>query len=489
MMSTGHALSGMAVGYGASLLFQHITKIELHWVIPHAAAVVTAGWALWPDVDCHNATVTTSLGRVTKGVHHLIERACEAIYWATATEYDDNTPVIHRGATHTWPGALVMGLLVAMICAAYPRVGTPIILGISLHWAMRGLYMPTSPDKQLSQARLRGRNFVDQLGVIAYHRMGVLLKRRAVRVMRTVPLPGKYLRKVGRWGTFTACMAVAIFATEFTHALDTYWAGLLGIGAALGILTHMLGDSATESGVCWLFPFINPRSGKRWDPFQLPRWLAFKTGRAFEIGVMYPILIGSCVVAMPGGYALVLSVIAAWRDGYAAATALPFAPWLRKRPPTPVTPPLRCAPSARAHPRPPNRKPRWPRSMGTVRRKPTAPWRSLATHPPRRTPWSVRSWPGTSPAPTTCPPGPTATTPGTPMAACSPRVRSCGRPDRWCCARSMTATAATRPPPRRATRYQSISLVARWSCRPRPGSTSRSDGLCRLGQAGTRPPV
>lgn len=330
MMSTGHALSGAAVGYAACIPFQHFTGIELHWVIPHAVAAITAGWALWPDVDCHNATVTTSLGKPTRALHKIVTRACAAIYWATATPYDDNTPVIHRGATHTWPGAVFMGVLVAALIVAYPRVATPLILGISLHWGMRGLYMPTSPDKQLNLKRLEGRSLLDQLGAIWYHAMGVMLKRRAVAVMRTLPLPGKYLRKIGRAGTFVVCLLAALYATEIaTSAFDTRWAALLGACATLGVLTHMLGDSVTESGICWLFPFTHPHSGKRWHPARFPKWFAFKTGRALEIGVVYPLCILGAIAAMPGGYVLMLQVLgtlsAAWRDPPATSTALPSA--------------------------------------------------------------------------------------------------------------------------------------------------------------------
>lgn len=332
MMSTGHALSGAAVGYTASLLFQYFTDTELHWVVPHAVAAINAGWAGWPDCDTRKAMVTTSLGAPTIAMHKLVVRACAAIYWATATPYDDNTPVIHRGATHTWPGAVFMGLVVTALILAYPRVATPIILGISLHWATRGLYMPTSPDKQLSESRLRGRSFVDQIGIVIYHRMGVALKHRAVAMMRSkfVPLPGKYLRKIGRTGTFVLCLVAAVYATEVaTDVFDTRWAALLGGCATLGILTHMVGDSVTESGICWLFPFVHPRSGKRWHPVRFPKWFAFKTGRAFEIGVVYPACLMACVIAMPGGYVLVMQLLgaisAAWRDPPAMPTALPSA--------------------------------------------------------------------------------------------------------------------------------------------------------------------
>lgn len=379
MMSTGHALSGAAAGYLASLLFEISTGIQLHWVVPHAAAVVTAGWALWPDCDSIKATVTTSLGLLTRWLHKLVVYLCEEIYWATATEYDDNTPTIHRGATHTWPGALVMGVLIAAICVAFPRFGTPVVLGISLHWAMRGLYMPTAIDKPVSDYRLRGRGFFGRLGVLVYHWWGQKLKHIATDAIRALPLPGKYLRAMGRTSTLAVCMLTAFYMTESTRALDTPWAAGLGALVVLGILTHMVGDSVTESGICWLFPFAHPVTGRRWEPIQLPKWLAFKTGHAFEVGIMYPLCILACIVAMPGGFVLVMSIYAAWRDHRAISAALPFLTWQPKTKPITPTPPRRCVAGG------PARRPPQPSRPPRSRTRPQGPSR------PHRAPSGLRA--------------------------------------------------------------------------------------------------
>ena len=355
MMSTGHSISGATAGYSACLFFELCTQIDLAWGIPHIVAVIVAGWANWPDCDTRKSTVTTSLGAVTIALHHIVITLCAAIYYATRTEADDpKKPVIHRGATHTWPGAVFMGILVAVVCAASPRWGTPIVLGLSLHWAARGLYMPTNPDRKLSASRLEGKGLIRRLGVIIYYRIGLRLKHIAVKAIKRVPLPGKYLRASGRSGTAAVCMGLAFYLTRATGGvLDTHWTGLLGAAAALGCLTHMLGDSVTECGICWLFLFKHPRTGRRWEFVHLPKWLAFKTGRAFEIGVMYPLLIAGAFAAAPGGYPLVARIITAWRDGVAMAVALPFGAWPMTTVTPEATPPQRCATAAP----PPRRRP------------------------------------------------------------------------------------------------------------------------------------
>lgn len=333
MMSPNHSLCGPPVAYGSCLLYELTTGVQLAWGIPHIVAVIVAGWCNWPDCDSVKSTVTTSLGIITRTLHEIVVIACAMIYYATRSEKDDpKKPVIHRGATHTWPGAAFMGLLVAVICLTWPRWGTVGVLGISLHWAMRGLYFPTSPDKQLSEHALDGKGLFARIGTVAYHAAGVALKRNAVNLLRLLPMPGKYLRASGRTGTAAICVGVAYLLVDATRAIDTPWAGLLGLAAFAGIITHMVGDSITECGICWFFPFKHPRTGRRWEFVHLPKWLAFKAGRAFEYWVMSPLLIGSALILMPGGYALVLEVYSAWRNGSGHVTALRFAPW-QKTPP------------------------------------------------------------------------------------------------------------------------------------------------------------
>lgn len=348
MMSSGHALSGAASGYVSCLTASFVTGYEFHWAVPHVIAAVCAGWALWPDCDTLKSTVSTSLGFITRSMHELVCWICAAVFYSTATEADlKRGPVIHRGATHTWPGAVVMGLLVGVLCLAWPRWAVPIVLGISLHWALRGLAIPSAPH-----GKPKGNIIGRWLTTSAYAVMGALptpgkLYRWGLRKsMRMIGLSGKMIRTA----SIIVCLVGSWLVTEATPELATRWAALLGACVVQGIIVHMLGDSITESGICWRFPFKHPVTGRRWQASKIPSWTvpawvpiwkgrvvkpAFKTGRWFEVGIMYPVCIGAILIAMPGGYALVLHVIAAWRDARFAAAALPFAPW-----PTTKTPAL-----------------------------------------------------------------------------------------------------------------------------------------------------
>jgi len=373
MMSPEHSISGALAGYVASVAFETAVGVELHWAIPHLVAAFTAGWANWPDCDSIKSTVTTSLGVFTRALHHLVCLICVAVYFGTRTAADpDDAPIVHRGATHTWPGALVMGALVALVCAIWPHWAVPIVAGISLHWATRGIYIPNAIDKPIGKSRLKDKGLLARLATVIYYRIGLAIRHLAIDLLQLISPAhrlGKHMRAMGRSGAFAVCLGVGFYLAWMTP-LDTSWAGLLGGCAVLGILVHMLGDSVTESGICWLFPFVHPRTGRRWEQIKLPKWLAFKTGRAFEYAVVAPLCIAGCVLTMPGGWTFVHTLVAAWRPGANVALALPFAtcPPLTartmRRPPcaAPAQPPRR-----RPAPRPSNSHPARSRPPGAAR--------------------------------------------------------------------------------------------------------------------------
>lgn len=309
MLGPGHALSGAAAGYGACLAISALTGCELHPIVPHVTAAVVAGWALFPDCDTRRSVVSTSLGCATGAMHHGMTALAAATYYATRTEADDpRRPVIHRGLTHTWPFALAIGVLIGLLCLLWSHWATPIVLGISLHWALRGLVIPAPRSAKNS-------NFV-----------GKYLTERGYMLMRMAPLPGKYVKSLGRGGTFAACLVAAFLITEPTHDLGIPWSLFLGFATALGCIVHCLGDSVTEFGICWRFPFVHPATGRRWQPVRFPKWFAFKAGRALETCVMWPVLLFACVLTAPGGLALLGhmdELATAWRHGAAVIAALP----------------------------------------------------------------------------------------------------------------------------------------------------------------------
>lgn len=356
-MTSGHALMGAASGYFTCTVIEIATQSELSWWFPHIAAGITAGWAMWCDIDSLKAAVSTSLGFVTRGLHELICWIAAGVYYATRTDKDAPSPKIHRGITHTWPGALFMGALVCTLSALYPLVAVPIVLGISLHWGLRGLTIPKS-----AHGEPRG------------NAAGRFLTKRAYVFLRLIPMPGRVfqyaIKRTAKWLGFSkpwmrcCSLAICLFAAfgmcHSTPELHNWrYILLLGWLVTQGCLVHMAGDSLTEAGICWRFPFIDKATGKRWaetkipeitvPTIRLPRWLlglvivpggrykpAFKTGRAFEIGALYPVLIILCVVCAPGGLALLGhlgEVGPAWRHTASLSAALPFAHGRRQRRP------------------------------------------------------------------------------------------------------------------------------------------------------------
>jgi membrane-bound metal-dependent hydrolase YbcI (DUF457 family) len=396
MMSSGHSFSGAYVGYTACLTYSAVTGHEWSWWFPHVAAVIVAGWALWCDCDTAKSTVSTSLGWISQRIlHPMVVGLCVLIYHATRTEADPaDKPRVHRGPTHTWPAAVVIGGLVTVLCLAWPRAATTTVLAISAHWAMRGLAIPTAPHGK-PRGNIAGR----------------FLTHRAYVFNRLIPQPGRVfnwlVRKgarfcgfTGKWvrtGSLVVCSGASWLVTKNTPELRTDWAAVLGVLVAIGILTHMLGDSVTESGICWKFPFIDKATGKRWQETKIPSitapdWMpyfagrvykpAFKTGRWFELGVVYPVCFTGCVLAAPGGLSLV-EHLAAWRGAGGVAAALPLATWQQTLIPTSpgavATLPVR---SRRAGPTAPRNTRRPPRPK---RRPPARPASSAAatTRPPR----------------------------------------------------------------------------------------------------------
>lgn len=339
-MTPAHALMGAASGYFTCTVIEIAGQTELSWWFPHVAAGITAGWAMWCDIDSLKAAVTTSLGFVSRGLHELICWIAAGIYYATRTAKDNPAPKIHRGITHTWPGAVAIGALVLTLCLIYPAIAVPILLGISLHWGLRGLAIPRS-----AHGEPRGNT------------AGRYLTKRAYVALRLVPMPGRVfqwvIKKTARWLGFskpwmrTCSLAICLIAAfVMCHDLpELHHVGyivLLGALVTQGALVHMLGDSLTESGICWRFPFKDKATGKRWKETKIPSvtmpdWVpilaghtykpAFKTGRAFEIGALYPVMILTCVACAPGGWALLVELSQhrpAWRHSAAAGAALAF---------------------------------------------------------------------------------------------------------------------------------------------------------------------
>jgi membrane-bound metal-dependent hydrolase YbcI (DUF457 family) len=214
-MGNTHSLSAAAVFLAAAFPISHY----VHHLTPLTAAVgtiVCAGAGLLPDLDHPQATPARAFGPISQTASHIIARLSGG----------------HRHATHSILGLTICGALAA---AAYLNVWT---LAATI-WLCMGL------------------------GVRAlWHRP----KNR----------PNGHLDYRDVAGLVHAAVA-AYVAYRLTHAgLDL---SVVPFAVVVGYFVHLVGDSATESGVNWWYP-----DRKRY------RWASVDTGKAVERWVVVPML-------------------------------------------------------------------------------------------------------------------------------------------------------------------------------------------------------
>jgi membrane-bound metal-dependent hydrolase YbcI (DUF457 family) len=210
-----HALSAA----GAFLALSFPVSHYVHHLTPLTAAVgtiVAAGAGLLPDLDHPSASPARAFGPLSQTLARLVSRVSGG----------------HRHATHSLLGTAIASALAA---AAYLNAWTLTVM----IWLCMGL------------------------GVRA------LWRRPANR-------PNGRLDYRDVAGLVHAAVAFYI-AYRLTHAsLDL---SIVPAAVMVGYLVHLIGDSATESGVNWWWP-----DRRRY------RWASIDTGRAVERWVVVPLL-------------------------------------------------------------------------------------------------------------------------------------------------------------------------------------------------------
>lgn len=224
MMGRDHSLSGALVGTAVATLAT-ISGHPLTFAGTATLIAVTAGFALWPDIDHPSATAARSFGPLTGGLAQLLDSLGEAVHRATSSTRDKPTRDGHRTITHTLAFAVLSGLGAFAATAAWPRWGTFAVLFVGLSFALRGL--------------------------------------------------------VGGWARKNGWLALSAVAAAFSGAAMVIEPAavapeLLGFAVALGSFTHCLGDSCTIAGCPWLWPI--PIRGQLWYPIGTPQFLRFRTG-------------------------------------------------------------------------------------------------------------------------------------------------------------------------------------------------------------------
>jgi membrane-bound metal-dependent hydrolase YbcI (DUF457 family) len=205
-----------------------------------APAVVAAGVGLFlfskvsPDLDHHASAVTKSWGWLSRGIAWaFIRPLARMVYAMTRTQADPDSAGVHRGFTHTMPGAICAGLV----------LGWSILSGPEYAAVTLGLCM----------------------GSAAYvYDRGWLLYAAA------------------------AGAGIGYFAWADLVA-SVPW---LIVVIALGCFAHAVDDCVTTAGAPLKFPFKDEK-GRRWKRVGTPEWMRFDTGSGMETAVVWAALIAT----------------------------------------------------------------------------------------------------------------------------------------------------------------------------------------------------
>lgn len=247
-MRYGHAASGWCAGAAVSRLIG-ITTVPGVVVV----ATVTAGWTLWPDIDCNGATATKVLGWWTALMSRILCVASAFAFKHTKTDRDKKSTGTHRHLTHTLWFAIWMGAAAGF-----------------------GTWLGGVP------------------AVLALIGFGFLLASAAL----------------GDWIMIPAIGCAAYLATAHGAAATLHQAeGWIGIAVFVGCVAHCIGDSITESGVPFWWGLITI-DGQRWHRvFLVPRIMRIKTSKRPERLLLWPAFTLGAVALIPGVVADVAMLI------------------------------------------------------------------------------------------------------------------------------------------------------------------------------------
>lgn len=255
-MGRQHSLSGIVAGLAVAPL-GGLTSITS--VIPFA--IVVAGFALAPDLDCAGATMSRAVGPLSKGVSWLLRQASRLAFWCSETDRDRHGEGVHRHLTHTIVFALVTGGI-----AAGTSLASPWVVAGWLTVGALGAQAASMEPKRLIRL------------------LSSLLPRNA---RQTVNFAARY------WPTLAMAAAVAIPVVIEQVPVATVLApvqGWIGLAVGGGCLLHLAGDAITITGVpaCW--PIHIHRQA--WCELHLlPTKIRLHTGKRFERYAIYPVLL------------------------------------------------------------------------------------------------------------------------------------------------------------------------------------------------------
>ena len=227
-------------------------------------AVVCAGGALLPDIDCpgslstrDGSTVVRAFGILGEAVGKAVDGLALLVFHLTQLRHDEDRHSGHRLLTHTAVFAVGLGMFTSFAASlpgtftAFGRTystGTAMALLIMwscLHLSLFGLF-----EKWTKKQRER------------FSIIGVMVISAALTMVTASALP------------------------EAQAAGGKFW--WLGLAVGGGAAVHCLGDAITRAGVPFLWPV--PFRWRCWWEIQLPPLLAFRAGGLFECAALLPAL-------------------------------------------------------------------------------------------------------------------------------------------------------------------------------------------------------
>lgn len=210
MMNGAHAATGALVG--GAVAYPAVAAAPPSVAVAGMALAVQlgAGAALLPDIDHDQSTITRSAGWITRALAETLQLLARATYRATRGGHDPSAASgEHRGLIHTPAFAVLVGALLAAGALLTPWVG------IVTSYA-------------LSSAAIRS---------LRWH------------------LPSTLLDKRGLGSTFAPpIVAAGIVAALYQLGTLTAAGPWIGLIVTAGMITHSLGDGATNSGIPFTWP-------------------------------------------------------------------------------------------------------------------------------------------------------------------------------------------------------------------------------------------
>lgn len=248
MNNQAHGATGLLTGVLTTAAVMPIAGLELTPITLVTGGLIGTGAALLPDIDHDHSTITRSGGWLTRGIAECLQVISRVTYRATRTAKDRPSNGEHRFLLHTPCLHLLVGLFLFL-----------------------GGWLVTSLDNTHGMTVWR-------------YFIAFLLWTCLVAAIRSLSsaMPKRLRRKF----LLTHSGIAALYAAAVTYLLvwqfdaDQQLSPLIAATNTTGMITHSLGDAATNTGVPLAWPLR--LDGQRWKRYGFPKTLRFSTGSAIE---------------------------------------------------------------------------------------------------------------------------------------------------------------------------------------------------------------